>query len=320
MNRKLIIDSNSSLNDIGNRTKKSKYLILMIIPAIIFYLVFCYFPMYGIIIAFKDYDFGNDILSSPWAENSGMGNFQNVFKMPKFWSALKNTVIIGVSKLLISFVAAILMALLINEIRLRFFKKTFQTIVTFPHFLSWVIVAGLVLNIFGPSGVVDKIAQAAGSKESLSLTHDPDFFLTMIFSTDIWKEAGWSSIIYLATMAGISPELYEAADIDGATRFQKIWHITLPAIKPTAILLLILSIGGILSAGFDQIFNMYNDIVIDAGVADILDTYIYRATIQRGGLLPGEGAAVGLFKSVVSFILVIMVDRIAKLSGERGII
>ena len=317
MNKKLIINSLSPLNDIGNRTKKSKYLILMIIPAIIFYVIFCYFPMYGIIIAFKDYTFGTDILSSPWV---GFENFRNVFNMSKFWSALRNTVIIGVSKLLISFVAAILMALIINEIRLRLFKKTFQTIVTFPHFLSWVIVAGLVLNIFGPSGIIDSIAKSVNGGTSLSLTNDPDFFLPMIFCTDVWKEAGWSSIIYLATMAGISPELYEAADIDGATRFQKIWHITLPAIKPTAILLLILSIGGILSAGFDQIYNMYNPIVIEAGVADILDTYIYRSTIQSGGLLEGEGAAVGLFKSVVSFILVLMVDRIAKLSGERGII
>ena len=320
MNRKLIIDRNSPLNDFGGNVKRSKYLILMIIPAIIYYLVFCYLPMYGIIIAFKDYTLGTDIMSSPWAGANALENFEMIFDMPKFWSALRNTLIIGVSKLLISFVAAILMALIINEIRLRFFKKTFQTIVTFPHFLSWVIVGGLVLNIFGPSGIVDSVAYTFNGGQSLRLTEDPDFFLTMVFSSDVWKEAGWSSIIYLATMAGISPELYEAADIDGATRLQKIWHITLPAIKPTAILLLILSVGGILSAGFDQIYNLYNPAVIDAGVADILDTYIYRGTMQGGGLLAGEGAAVGLFKSVVSFILVLMVDRIAKLCGERGII
>lgn len=139
----------------------------------------------------------------------------------------------------------------------------------------------------------------------------------MIFASDVWKEAGWSSIIYLATMAGISPELYEAADIDGATRLQKIWHITLPGIKPTAILLLILSVGGILSAGFDQIFNLYNPLVYE--VADILDTYIYRQTFTNL-VNPGIGTAIGLFKSIVSFILVLLVDRIAKLSGERGII
>ncbi|MDY0345790.1 MAG: ABC transporter permease subunit, partial [Bacilli bacterium] len=143
------------------------------------------------------------------------------------------------------------------------------------------------------------------------------FFVTLLFGSDIWKEAGWGSIIYLATMAGISPELYEAADIDGATRLQKIWHITLPSIRPTAILLLILSVGGILSAGFDQIFNLYNPLVYN--VADILDTYIYRSQFHDN-INAGVTTAIGLFKSVVSFILVLTVDRIAKLSGERGII
>lgn len=304
------------MNDFGVNAKRSKYLILMIIPAIIFYVVFCYLPMYGILIAFKDFYPKKGILGSAWADHSGFGNFYKIFKDEYFWKVLRNTVVIGVSKLLISFVAAILLALLINEIRLRFFKKTFQTIVTFPHFLSWVIVAGLVFNIFGISGIINKALQLSG-KEAMTVIYDKEFFLPLLFGTDVWKEAGWSSIIYLATMAGISPELYEAADIDGATRLQKIWHITLPAIKPTAILLLILSVGGILSAGFDQIFNLYNPGVYE--VADILDTYIYRYTIGSGQR-PGEGAAIGLFKSVVSFILVIMVDRIAKLCGERGII
>ncbi len=316
MNRKLIIKSNSSLNDFGANAKRSKYLILMIIPAIIFYVVFCYLPMYGILIAFKDFYPKKGIIGSAWAGGNGLANFEKIFKDPYFWKVLRNTVVIGVSKLLISFVAAILIALLINEIRLIAFKKTFQTIVTFPHFLSWVIVAGLVFNIFGISGIINKALQLSG-KEPMTVIYDEGFFIPLLFGTDVWKEAGWSSIIYLATMAGISPELYEAADIDGATRLQKIWNITLPAIKPTAILLLILSVGGILSAGFDQIFNLYNPGVYE--VADILDTYIYRYTIGTGQR-PGEGAAIGLFKSVVSFILVILVDRIAKWSGERGII
>ncbi len=316
MNRKLIIKSNSALDNFGANAKKSKYLILMIIPAIIFYVVFCYLPMYGILIAFKDFYPKKGIIGSAWADHSGFGNFYKIFKDDYFWKVLRNTVVIGVSKLLISFIAAILIALLINEIRLIVFKKTFQTIVTFPHFLSWVIVAGLVFNIFGISGIINKALQLSG-KEAMTVIYDEGFFIPLLFGTDVWKEAGWSSIIYLATMAGISPELYEAADIDGATRLQKIWNITLPAIKPTAILLLILSVGGILSAGFDQIFNLYNPGVYE--VADILDTYIYRYTIGTGQR-PGEGAAIGLFKSVVSFILVIMVDRIAKLSGERGII
>ena len=301
------------MNDLGNRTNKSKYLLLMIIPAIIFYVVFCYLPMYGILIAFKDFYPKKGIIGSAWAENSGFGNFIKIFKDEYFWKVLRNTVVIGVSKLLISFIAAILIALLINEIRLIVFKKVFQTVVTFPHFLSWVIVAGLVFNIFG---IINK-ALTLNGHDAMTVIYDKEFFLPLLFGTDVWKEAGWSSIIYLATMAGISPELYEAADIDGASRLQKIWNITLPAIKPTAILLLILSVGGILSAGFDQIFNLYNPGVYE--VADILDTYIYRYTIGSGQR-PGEGAAIGLFKSVVSFILVILVDRIAKISGERGII
>lgn len=316
MNRKLIIDSNSSFNDLGANAKKSKYLILMIIPAIIFYIVFCYLPMYGILIAFKDFYPKKGILGSAWADHSGFGNFYKIFKDEYFWKVLRNTVVIGISKLLISFIAAILIALLINEIRLVLFKKVFQTVVTFPHFLSWVIVAGLVFNIFGISGIINK-ALTLNGHDAMTVIYDKEFFLPLLFGTDVWKEAGWSSIIYLATMAGISPELYEAADIDGASRLQKIWNITLPAIKPTAILLLILSVGGILSAGFDQIFNLYNPGVYE--VADILDTYIYRYTIGSGQR-PGEGAAIGLFKSVVSFILVILVDRIAKASGERGII
>ena len=294
----------------------------MIIPAIIFYVVFCYLPMYGIVIAFQDYTMGDPIIGEgvTWAGENGLGNFERIFNgldKEDFYHALTNTVIIGISKLIISFVAAVVMALLINEIRLRLFKKTFQTVVTFPHFLSWVIVGGLLLNIFGPSGIFYTMSGSTGT----SLMENPKAFLAIVFGSDVWKEAGWSSIIYLATMAGISPELYEAADIDGATRFQKIWHITLPAIKPTAILLLILSVGGILNAGFDQLYNLgvrpgASDTLLQS--ANILDTYIYSWIVDSND--GGVPAAVGLFKSVVSFILVLMVDRIAKLSGERGII
>ncbi|MBP5308171.1 MAG: sugar ABC transporter permease [Clostridia bacterium] len=199
---------------------------------------------------------------------------------------------------------------------MRKFKKSVQIIVTFPHFLSWVVVSGFVMNMFGRTGSVNDIISLFGGKR-IDFLSDGRFFLGLIFFTDVWKEAGWSSIIYLATISGISPELYEAADIDGASRMRKIWSITLPGVKSTAILLLILSVGGILSAGFDQIFNLYNPLVYN--VSDILDTYIYRQTFSSG-MPVGQGAAIGLFKSVVSFILVIAVDRIAKLSGERGMI
>lgn len=313
MNKTLISKQNKMSTRLKKDASKSKYLWLMIFPAIVYYVVFCYVPMYGILIAFKDYYPKKGITGSAWT----LENFNFLFDDPDFWRVLRNTVVIGAAKIIISFFAAIIVALLLNEIRMRIFKKSVQTIVTFPHFLSWVVVAGFVTTLFGRSGAVNDMISAVGG-ERVDFLSDSKFFLTLLFASDVWKEAGWSSIIYLATMAGISPELYEAADIDGASRMQKLFNITLPAIKPTAILLLILSVGGILSAGFDQILNLYNPMVYD--VADILDTYIYRKVLYENGLTSGTGAAIGLFKSIVSFILVISVDRIAKLCGERGIL
>lgn len=298
---------------LGTKIYKAKYLLLMIAPAVVFYFIFNYIPMYGVLIAFKQYYPKKGIVGSPWV---GFDNFRVIFDDPEFWRVLRNTVLIGGCKIIISFVAALLVALLINEIRLLRFKKAVQIIVTFPHFLSWVVVGGFVMNLFGRTGAVNDLLALFGA-ERIDFLSNSNFFLGLLFTSDVWKEAGWSSIIYLATMAGISPELYEAADIDGATRLQKMWHITLPGIRSTAILLLIMSVGGILSAGFDQIYNLYNPLVYN--VSDILDTYIYRQTFFQG-MPAGQGTAIGLFKSVVSFVLVLFVDRIAKLCGERGIL
>ena len=314
MIKQLISERSKASFDIKRRAKKSIYLIVMIIPAIIFYFVFNYLPMYGILMAFKEYYPKLGILGSPF---NHFENFSFLWEQGnEFWKVLRNTAFIGGTKIIVSFFAAIIVALLLNEIRLKVFKKSVQTIVTFPHFLSWVVVGGFVLNLFNRDGAVNDFIALLGG-ERIEFLSKGNFFIGLLYVSDIWKEAGWSSIIYLATMAGISPELYEAADIDGANRIQKIWNITLPAIKPTAILLLILSVGGILSAGFDQIFNLYNELVYE--YADILDTYIYRATF-RMGMPAGIGTAIGLFKSVVGFILVISTDRIAKAFGERGII
>lgn len=293
--------------------KKSYFLMLMAIPAIVFYFIFSYIPMYGILMAFQHYYPKLGVFGSKWI---GFENFKFIFNDPYFWKVLLNTVKIGTIKIVISFVGAVLTALLLNELRMRKTKKVIQIIVTFPHFLSWVIIAGFVSSLFSMSGSINDLISVFGG-ERLHFLSDGHFFLGLIFTSDIWKEAGWGSIVYLATMAGIPQEQYEAADIDGATRLQKIWHVTLPGIKATAILLLIMSVGGVLSAGFDQIFNLYNPLVYES--ADILDTYIYRQTFTAY-LNPGIGTAIGLFKSVVSFILVISVDRIAKACGERGII
>ncbi len=313
MNKQLIVKKRNPFSNLGPKLKKSKYLIMMIIPAIIFYAIFSYGPMYGILIAFKKYQPKKGIWGSPWI---GFDNFKWIFAREDFWTVLRNTVVIGVGKVLINFVAALLVALILNEIRLTKFKKVVQTVVTFPHFLSWVVVSGFVTSMFSRSGAVNDIIAVLGG-ERVDFMANGTFFILLLFISEIWKEAGWSSIVYLATMAGIPPELYEAADIDGATRLQKIKYVTIPSIKSTAILLLIMSVGGILSAGFDQIFNLYNPLVYD--VSDILDTYIYRLNFG-GQMTAGQSTAVGLFKSVVSFIMVLATDRIAKACGERGIL
>ena len=295
------------------RLKKSGFLIAMIIPAIVFYAIFCYVPMYGILMAFQKYYPKLGIFGSKWI---GLDNFKTIFDDPYFWTVLLNTIKIGTIKIVLAFLGAVTTAILLNELRMRKTKKVIQIIVTFPHFLSWVIIAGFVSSLFENSGSINDLIYVLGGERIMFMTKG-NFFLGLIFGADIWKEAGWGSIVYLATMAGIPQDQYEAADIDGATRLQKIWHITLPGIKAVAILLLIMSVGGVLSAGFDQIFNLYNPTVYK--YADILDTYIYRETFQSYRN-PGIGTAVGLFKSVVSFILVITTDRIAKACGERGII
>ena len=303
----------SFLHNAKLRFTKSGFLIAMIIPAIAFYAIFCYVPMYGILMAFEKFYPKKGIFGSEWV---GFNNFKIIFQDPYFWTVLLNTIKIGTIKIVLSFLGAVTTALLLNELRMRKTKKVIQIIVTFPHFLSWVIIAGFVSSLFTTSGSINDLIYVLGGERVLFMTNG-NFFLGLLFGADIWKEAGWGSIVYLATMAGIPSDQYEAADIDGATRLQKIWHVTLPGIKAVAILLLIMSVGGVLSAGFDQIFNLYNPTVYK--YADILDTYIYRETFQSHRN-PGIGTAVGLFKSVVSFILVIATDRIAKACGERGII
>ena len=321
MEKVLIADKQSFKYSLKKKIHASRFLLLMIIPAIIYYAVFCYVPMYGVLIAFTRYSPSRGIMWSISNRWIGFENFKYIFEYQGFWDAIKNTLIIGSAKILISFVAAVTVALLINEIRMRFFKKFVQIVVTFPHFLSWVVVSSLFLMLLSNTGAINHLIEMSGGK-AVEFFSNGKLFLSLIFSSDVWKEAGWSSIIYIATMAGISTDLYEAADIDGATRLQKIWHITLPGIRSTAILLLIMSVGGVLSAGFDQIYNM-TSFLNNARVLDsvqIIDTLIYQATFQTSSLTYGESTALGLFKSMVGLVLVLTTDRIAKLCGERGII
>ena len=295
--------------------KNARYIYLLIFPAIVFYIIFNYIPMYGVRIAFQDFFPRLGISGSP---SVGWDNFRYIFAQTEFWRAFRNTLVISLCRIALSFVFSVGTALILNEIRMRRFKKLAQTVFTFPHFLSWVIIAGFVNNLFMNTGVINNLVALFGGNR-IDFLRNKGFFFGLLMFTEIWKEAGWGSIVYLATMAGIDAELYDAAEIDGASRFRRIVSVTLPGIRSTAVLLLILSTGSILTSGFDQIFNLYNPLVHE--IADILDTYIHRTTFGTAQASnPGYGAAVGLFKSVVSCALVLIVDRIAKLTGERGII
>lgn len=292
--------------------KNNIYLLILIAPAIIFYVVFSIVPLYGLMLAFKKFMPSRGILGSPWV---GFDNFRFIFEFPDVLMVIRNTLLISFGRIIFGFWVPIVLALLLNELVFNKFKRVTQTLLTFPHFLSWVIIAGFVRTMFSGTGIINNLIASFGGEKISFLSNGP-FFLMLVFVTDIWKEAGWSSIIYLAVISNIDPQLYEAAEIDGAGRFKKMWYITLPGIKSMAVLLLLLAIGGVLSAGFDQIFNLYNPLVYD--VADIIDTYIYRIVFNTS-INQGVGVAVGLFKSVVSFILLFAADRVAKLLGERGV-
>jgi len=303
------------LDTLRRRIVKHKYFYLLLAAPLAFYIIFAYIPMYGITLAFKDFNYAKGIMGSPWV---GLDNFREIFAYSDFWSAFSNTLILAFMRLVISFPAPIILALLFNEISNRRARSFFQTTFTFPHFLTWVIVAGLFRKLFADAGVWNQFALLLGLEKNSLLTNASTFRLFLIFS-DIWKEAGWGTIIYLAAIAGINPEMYEAAEIDGAGRFRQAMIITWPSIKSTAIILLILSMGQIMNSGgsgFDQVFNLYHPGVFDT--ADILDTYIYRRTFAEGASF-GTSTAVGLFKSIISAILVLSVNKVSNMLGEKGL-
>ncbi|PYI56612.1 ABC transporter permease [Paenibacillus flagellatus] len=285
---------------------------LMLLPALLFYIVFCYVPMYGILIAFKDYKISKGILASPWI---GLDMFRTLFALDKFWQVMFNTLYINVLKLIWGFPAPIVLALLLNEVRRRLFKRTVQTIIYLPHFISWVTIASIVTALLSINdGLVNKLIGMLGGEKIDFLTNS-DLFRPLLVATNIWKEVGWSTIIFFAAIAGISPELYEAAVMDGAGRWRQVWHITLPGIVPTISILLILSMGGMMTGGFDQVFNLYNPMVYDVG--DTIDTYIFRTGIGEGKF--SMATAVGLFLNVINFILLFTVNNISRRISGIGI-
>lgn len=292
--------------------KKNRFVYLLLLPGITFYVIFNYIPMYGITLAFKSFMFNKGILGSPW---SGLDNFRYVFVEADFWRAVRNTLIISFGKIIVGFPAPILLALLINEVWEGKFKRVLQTIFTFPNFLSWIIVSGFIVNLASDTGMINNLLGVLGFERHAFLG-EAGLFRPLLILSDIWKSAGWSCIIYLAAITGIDASLYEAGEIDGAGRLQRMWHITLPGIRSTAVLLLLLSVGNVMNAGFDQVFNLYNAMVYNVG--DIIDTYLYRITFQAPPEF-GVSVAVGLFKSVINFLLLVAADRMAKALGSRGI-
>ena len=290
---------------------KYKYLYLLLLPLLVYYIVFCYVPMYGIILAFKTFDFSKGIWGSSW---NNFQNFKNIFSNAGFIRAFRNTVLISVGRLLIEFPIPILLSLLLNEITKNKVKKIYQTIFTFPHFLSWIILYGIIVNLLSDQGVLNQILLFFNLKKNTILL-DNTQFVGFLFVTNIWKEAGWSSILYLAAIAGINPELYEAAKVDGANRFQIIKAITWPTLKATALILLILAVGNVMNGGFDQVFNLYNPAVLEYG--DILDTFVYRsAFIDSTGF--EFATTVGFMKSIVNFALLFGANSIVKAMSEEG--
>lgn len=285
--------------------QRDKYLWLLVIPGLIWYAIFVYWPMYGIIIAFKDFKVFAGINKSPWV---GFFWFIQFFQDHFFWRLIRNTLLLNLYSILWGFPAPIIFALLLNEVINIGYKKIAQTISYLPYFISTVVIVGMLFDFLSPStGIVNRVIQDMGGKP-INFMADARYFRTIYIGSDIWQGLGWNAIIYLAALSGIDPELYEAATVDGASRMQKIWHITIPGIMPTIVILLILSFGGMLSVGYEKIILMYNGQTYK--VADVINTYVYRIGLGNGQY--SFGTAVGLFQSVVNFIIIIFINWFAK--------
>ncbi|MDR6551758.1 ABC transporter permease subunit [Paenibacillus qinlingensis] len=321
-----MMTNNPSLNPATIQSKKRgsrrlvairhhKFYYLLILPGLLYFLIFDYVPMAGIVIAFKDispFDGIQGIISSPWV---GFKHFKNFMDSIYFWNVLRNTLVISGYKLIIGFPAPIILALLLNEVKHQVFKKFVQTISYLPHFLSMVIISGLVMNILSTDGgLVNELLRLFG-KEPIHFLGSNDYFRSVLVSSHIWHQVGWGSILYLAALTAIDPQLYEAAIIDGAGKWRQVWHITLPGITHVIVILFIFNVGGLLNAGFEQVFLLYSPPVYET--SDIIDTFVYRQ-----GLIQFQysfATAVNLFKSVFAAILILGTNYLSKRLGQEGI-
>jgi len=285
---------------------------LMALPAMLFVFVFSYIPMYGVLTAFQDYSLFRGFLGSPWV---GFKHFEAFFRAPVFWDVMRNTLVISSLKLLIGFPAPILLALMLNEVRSRVFKRTVQTISYLPHFLSWVIVAGFVSSLLSTdNGSLNLLLQKLNwIEEPINFLSMPEYFWSILVATGVWKEIGFASIVYLAAIAGVDPHLYEAASIDGAGKPRQMFSITLPSIVPVVVVFLILAIGNLLNAGFEDILLLASNPIL-RDVSDVIDTYVYRIGIENSRY--SYATAAGLFKAIISVGLLAGANYWARRSGN----
>lgn len=294
-----------------NRMKREKFIYLLLLPGILYFIVYRYIPMAGLVIAFQDYNPFVGFTGSDWV---GLKHFKHLFDSPEVIRVLTNTIQISLLQIFVAFPVSIILALMLNELRNETYKRFIQSMVYLPHFLSWVVVVGIFVVFLRGEGLINSVLTSMGL-ETIPFLTDPAFFKPIVILQVIWKEAGWGTIIFLAALAGVNPQLYEAAVIDGASRWRQLWHITLPAIRSVIIILFILRLGNVMETGFEQIFLMLNPFNMDSG--NVLDTYVYFKGIQQGNI--SFATAVGMFKGLVGLILVVGANRLAKKFGEDGL-
>jgi len=298
---------------LGLYLKNNYMLYLFMILPLTYFFVFRYGPMYGILIAFKNYNIFEGVWRSPW---NGLNTFREIFAMPQFIQAVRNTFLLNILDLIFGFPAPILLSIILSEIRNVWFKKVSQTILYLPHFLSWVIIGSISLQLFSPeTGLINVLWNRLGGAEPIPFLTNGYTWLAMYTALGIWQSVGWNTIIYLAAIAGINQELYEAAVVDGAGRLRKIWHITLPGLRPTIVILLIMAVGRMLSIGFDRPYVIGNSMVMQ--FSDVISTFVYRIGLQSFQF--SIATAVGLFQSIIGLIFLLTTNYIAGKVGEQGI-
>lgn len=296
---------------LARSVKKYNQLYILFIPAAVYFVMFHYIPMAGTIIAFKDYNPIKGLIDSPWA---GLKYFKQAFTDYYFWRVLRNTIILSLMRIFLAFPVPIILALLLNEIRNLTFKRSVQTIVYLPHFVSWVIMGAIILNFLSLKGVINNVIELLGG-ERIYFMSKPDYFRPIVVVTAIIKEAGWGTILYIAAITGINPEIYDSALVDGANRFQRMIYVTLPGISNTIVMLFILQFGGLLAESFDQIYMLSNSLVMET--ADVIPTYVYRTGILNGRY--SYTTTVGLFQSLVGLGLILGADRLFKKLNTEGL-